>query len=155
MTPLASLCVTSSLLLAGDGYGIRPRGSPSDYPAHQTAGGITIAGAVIPPAQCRRMFSADIDKAGYVVIEVAIYPENNREVELSSTDFMLRISSESDATRAVNARTLAACLYKTANHQPKLGPPIDAATSSPLGWENCSGPLPAPRPRWAHQGSGL
>src|SRR5260370_12945639 len=87
------------------------------------------------------MFSADIDKAGYVVIEVAIYPENNRAVDLSSTDFMLRIGSESDATRAVNARTLAASLYKNDNRQPKIGPPVDVATSSTIGWENRRDPI--------------
>jgi len=155
MNRLACLCLISGLLLAGDGNGIRPRGNASDYPAHETAGGTTVAGAVIPPDQCRRMFSADLDHAGYVVIEVAIYPENNREVDLSSNDFMLRIGSESDASRAVSARTLAASLYKKDNRQPKVGPPIDVATSSTIGWENGRDPITGQRRSGVYTGGGV
>jgi hypothetical protein len=103
MQRLFCLCLTSGLLLAGDGNGIRPRGNPTDYPVHQTAGGITLAGAVIPPDVCRKIFSIDLDKAGYVVVEIAIYPEDNRSIDLASNDFMLRLGSESDATRAVSS----------------------------------------------------
>jgi hypothetical protein len=155
MKQLACLCLTSGLLLAGDGNGIRPRGTAADYPAHESAGGTTIAGAVIPPDQCRRMFSADLDHAGYIVIEIAIYPENNREVDLSSNDFMLRIGSESDASRAVSARTLAATLFKKDNRQPKVGPPIDVATSSTIGWENGRDPITGQRRNGVYTGGGV
>jgi len=156
MKRLASLCLTTGLLLAGDGNGIRPRGNATDYPAHETASGITIAGAVIPPEQCRRMFSADLDHAGYVVVEVALYPENNREVDLSSTDFMLRVGSETDTTRAVSARTLAASLYKKEdNHQPKVNLPVDVATSSTIGWENGRDPITGQRRSGVYTGGGV
>jgi hypothetical protein len=154
MKRLACLCLTTGLLLAGDGNGIRPRGTAADYPAHETAGGTTIAGAIIPPDQVRRMFSADLDHAGYIVVEVAIYPEN-REVDLSSNDFMLRLGSESDASRAVSARTLAASLYKKDNRQPKVGPPIDVATSSTIGWENGRDPITGQRRSGVYTGGGV
>src|SRR5258706_1597116 len=155
MKRLACFCLTSGLLLAGDGSGIRPRGNATDYPAHETAGGTILAGAVIPPDQCRRMFSADLDHAGYVVIEIAIYPENNREVELSSTDFMVRLGPESDATRAVSARTIAASLYKKDDHPPKVGAPIDVATSSTIGWENGRDPITGKRRSGVYTGGGV
>jgi hypothetical protein len=154
MKRLACFFLTSGLLLAGDGNGIRPRGAATDYPAHETAGGITVAGAVIPPDQCRRMFSADLDKAGYVVVEIAIYPEN-RSVDLSTADFMLRMGSESDAVRAVSARTLAASLYKKDNHQPKVGLPVDVATSSTIGWENGRDPITGQRRNGVYTGGGV
>jgi hypothetical protein len=154
MKRLACVCLAGGLLLAGDGNGIRPRGNATDYPAHETSGGITVAGAVIPPDECRRMFSADLDKAGYVVIEVAIYPEN-RSVDLSSTDFMLRIGSDSDASRAVSARTLAASLYKKDNRQPQVSQPIDVATSGTVGWENGRDPITGQRRSGVYTGAGV
>ncbi len=152
---LVFLCLTKGLLLAGDGNGIRPRGNPSDYPVHETAGGITLAGAVIPPDVCRKMFSVDLDKAGYVVIEIAIYPENNKNVDLASTDFMLRIGSESDVTRAVNARQLAAVLFKEDTRPPKIGPAIDVATTSSIGHENGRDPITGQRRNGVYTGAGV
>lgn len=155
MKRLVYSCLAGTLLLAGDGNGIRPRGTAADYPAHETAGGITVAGAVIPAEQCRRMFSVDLDRAGYVVVEVAIYPENNREVDLSSADFMLRIGSDSDATRAISARSLAAVLYKKDNRPPQIGPPIDVATTSSVGWENGRDPITGQRRSGVYTGGGV
>jgi hypothetical protein len=155
MKRLVYSCLAGTLLLAGDGNGIRPRGTATDYPAHETAGGITVAGAVIPPDQCRRMFSVDLDHAGYVVVEVAIYPENNREVDLSSADFMLRIGSDSDATRAISARSLAAVLYKKDNRPPQVNLPVDVATGSTIGWENGRDPITGQRRSGVYTGGGV
>jgi len=154
MNRLACLCLTAGLLLAGDGNGIRPRGDATDYPAHETAGGITVAAAIIPPEQCRRMFSADLDKAGYVVVEVAIYPEN-RGVELSSGDFMLRMSSDSDATRAVNGRRVSAALYKQDNRSPRINPPFDVETTGSIGYENGRDPVTGQRRNGVYTGGGV
>ena len=155
MHQLVCLCLAGGLLLAGDGYGIRPRGNPSDYPVHEAAGGITIAGAVIPPDQFRKMFSVDLDKAGYVVMEIAIYLENNKNVDLASTDFMLRMGSESDATRALSARQLAAVLFKEDNRPPKIGPAIDVAATSSIGYENGRDPITGQRRSGVYTGAGV
>jgi hypothetical protein len=154
MRRLFCLCLTSGLLLAGDGNGIRPRGNPNDYPVHQTAGGITVAGAVIPPDVSRKMFSVDLDKAGYVVVEIAIYPDN-RDVELASVDFMLRIGSESDATRAINPRQLSAVLFKKEDGPPPKRLPVDVETTSTIGYENGRDPITGQRRSGVYTGTGV
>src|SRR6202051_669340 len=100
MRKAALICFASGLLLAGDG--IRPRGSAADYPAHETAGDLTIAAAVLTPDQARKVFTADLNKAGFVVVEVAVYPRNGKDVDLSSSDFMLQVGSESTTARATS-----------------------------------------------------
>jgi hypothetical protein len=69
------ICLLASLLLAGDAGGIRPRESSADYTAHQTVSGVTFAAAVIPPDQVKKLFATDLNAGGYIVIELAIYPE--------------------------------------------------------------------------------
>src|SRR5579862_4287567 len=62
------------LLLATDRPGVRPRGPAKDYPAYDSADGITIAAAVIPAAKVQHQLSREMVKAGYIVLEIAVYP---------------------------------------------------------------------------------
>jgi hypothetical protein len=94
MRRIAWLCLCASLVaLAQSVSGIRPRGSSADYPAQQTVVGLTVAAAIIPPDQVHRIFAADLNRAGYRVLEVGVYPEAGRSVTLSAGDFLLRIDS--------------------------------------------------------------
>jgi len=87
-------------MLASDGPGIRPRAQATDYPAHAAAGGVTIAVAVLPADKVQKLFSADVVKAGYTVMEAAVYPDAGKEIDVSSDDFTLRIGSDPDTARA-------------------------------------------------------
>src|SRR4029077_10230739 len=93
-------------LLSANG-GIRPRGSATDYPVHVTQDGATIAVAVIPPAQVRKLFATDLNAGGYIVVEVALYPEPGREVNVSTGDFMFGVASEPSSVRPLSPRTIA------------------------------------------------
>jgi len=98
--------------LASASNGIRPRGSPANYPAHVTSDGVTIAAAVVSRAQVRKLFATDLNGGGYIVIEVAIYPVAGSEVDLSSGDFMLSSGSESSTTYPMSARSIAGTLER-------------------------------------------
>jgi hypothetical protein len=115
---------------------MRPRGSSSDYPAHQTAGGITVAAAVIPPDQVKKLFATDLNRAGYVVVEVGIYLDPGRSLTVTPGDFLLQIGTEGNPVRPVSAQTIASIYEKkTAPPEPqRRGPAV--TTSSTIGYEN-------------------
>jgi hypothetical protein len=121
--PLAILCLAAGVLAAGDNRGIRPRPNSSDYAAHRTAGGMTLAAAVVPPEQVPKLFATDLNKAGYVVVEVAVYPESGNEVDVQVRDFLLQIGRDSATVRAVNAAVIASRMHQKNSPKP---PPIPA-----------------------------
>ena len=86
MRPLA---FASALAIAFAG-GLPPRPNPSDYPVHQSAANATIAALRVPTREVEKMFSPDIARQ-YVVIEVAIYPQSNFDVDWF--DFNLKIGN--------------------------------------------------------------
>jgi hypothetical protein len=117
--------------------GIRPRGSRADYPVHVTSDGVTIAAAVVPPAQVRKIFVADLNSVGYIVIEVAVYPETAPEVNVSSGDFMLSSAGETSAVPPVSARTIAGVLDR--KNSPARGRDTDVTAS--VGYETGTDPV--------------
>ncbi len=81
---------TLALLAQGADTGVPPRGASIDYPSHEGADSATIAAAVIPADQVKKMFSPEISKQ-YIVVEVAIYPDNGIPFDVKSSDFALRV----------------------------------------------------------------
>lgn len=106
------ICLVAGLALADDVSGIRPRESSADYPAHQKISSVTVAAAVIPPDQVKKLFATDLNSGGYIVIEVAIYPEAGNEIDVSSGDFLLRVGSNPSIVRNASARAIAAALQR-------------------------------------------
>ena len=106
------ICLLAGLVLADDESGIRPRESSADYPMHQKVSGVTVAAAVIPPDQVKKLFATDLNAGGYIVIEVAIYPEAGNEIDVSSGDFLLRVGSNPAIVRNASARAIAAALQR-------------------------------------------
>ena len=133
--------VLVAVIAAFASNGIRPRGSAADYPAHAASDGVTIAAAVVPPAQVHKIFSADLNNAGYIVIEVAVYPESGRDVDVSSGDFMLSPAGETSAVPPVSARTIAGVLDR------KNSPPRsrDTDVAATIGYETGTDPVTGQR----------
>jgi hypothetical protein len=136
--------------LASANNGIRPRGSPTDYPAHVTSDGVTIAAAVLPPSQVRKIFATDLNRGGYIVVEVAIYPQSGREVDISSGDFMLGSGLESSGVYPVNARSIAGVLDRknTARHG-------DTDVGVTVGYETGTDPVTGQRRSGVYTGVGV
>jgi hypothetical protein len=99
-----------ALLLAAGSPGVRPRAAGADYPAHQSIAAFTVGAAVIPRGEVKKIFAADLNGGGYVVVEVGIFPAQGREVDLSPGDFMLLTDAGRVATRPVDADTVAAAI---------------------------------------------
>jgi len=137
MRRLTSIALLACSFLAEGVAGIRPRDSSADYPAHERAGGITVAAVVVPPAQVRKIFATDLNRGGYIVVEVGVYPENGRAVDLSSADFFLRIDSET--VRAVDGSAIAAILAKN-EHTPMRPDDVTVVTSASVGHASVNDP---------------
>jgi len=70
--------------------GVMPRASSGDYPVNGRTGTATIAAEIVPNNQVEKMFSLEIARQ-YVVVEVAIYPDNGVPFEVRNSDFGLRV----------------------------------------------------------------
>jgi hypothetical protein len=86
-TALASLAVTT--VFASDA-GVPLRPSPNDYAVQGQADTIKLAAAIIPPKLVSKIFSPEIAKR-YMVVEIAIYPQNGLPFDVESSDFALRV----------------------------------------------------------------
>ena len=136
MKRFAGVGLVATLLLADGGGGIRPRGSATDYPAHETAGGVTVAAAVIPPEQVRKLFATDLNGGGYIVLEVAVYPEAGRELNVASGDFMLQMGPNSETVRAASPPAIASILQKKNLPKPPRPGDITITPGATIGYES-------------------
>lgn len=105
----ASFSMAIGVLLAG-APGIRPRVAATDYPVRESTASFTIGAALIPRDQVRKIFAADLNGGGCVVIEVGVFPAEGRDVDLSPGDFMLSPDTGKMAERPVDADAIAAAI---------------------------------------------
>ncbi len=131
------LCLAVGLVAARDNGGIRPRGAAADYAAHQVSKGVTVAASVIPPDQVSKLFATDLNKAGYVVVEVAVYPDAGNEVDVRARDFLMRAGSDPTTLRPVGADTIASRLHqKYTPKQPPAPGDITIYPTATIGYES-------------------
>jgi hypothetical protein len=134
-------CLLAGLLLADNVSGIRPRESSADYPASQKVSGVTLAAAVIPPDQVKKLFATDLNAGGYIVIEVAIYPEADAEIDVSSGDFLLRADSNPAIVRNASAGAIAAALQrKSTPPEIRRKSDISVYPTATIGYESGTDP---------------
>lgn len=125
------------LLTATDYSGVRPRGAPKDYPAYDSAGGITIAVALVPASKVQRQFSGNMVKAGYVVFEIAIYPDPGKDVDVSVDDFSMTVGSEPETAHAETPAEVAQRIQPgRRTHPPNLPPRVQVQTEQTVGVTN-------------------
>jgi hypothetical protein len=130
------ILLLTPLLMAGTPDGIRPRASATDYAAYESVGGITVAASAIPPGQVRKLFATDLNKAGYLVFEVAIYPEQGKTVDLNSGDFMLKIGSDGTTIRAASPQAIASVLRQKNTPPTKTAQNLDVRPTAEVGYES-------------------
>jgi hypothetical protein len=137
----ASSC---AFLLIAASPGIRPRADADRYPSHQQKDEYSIGAALIPQAQAKKMFAANLDRAGYLVVEVGVFPAPGKDVDLYPTDFTLYVGENAPALRAVDGDTIAGILTGSKDdvaRVPRTGP-HDINTSAGIGIGRASYPDP-------------
>lgn len=96
-----------AVLLIAASPGIRPRADAQSYPVHQEQPEYSIGAVIVPPDQVKKMFKLDLNHAGYVVVEVGVYPAPGKDVDLYPTDFTLNVGNQLTGARPVDADTVA------------------------------------------------
>jgi hypothetical protein len=99
-------------VLLASSPGIRPRASVADYPEHRAAAAFTVGVAVIPPGDVKKIFAADLNRGGYIVVETGVFPSPGNDVDLAPGDFTLLTDAGRVSTRPVDAGDVAAVLAR-------------------------------------------
>jgi len=135
---LAFVWVAALGLLADGGAGIRPRASAGDHSAHATAGGLTIAASVVPHDRVHKLFATDLNGGGYIVVEVAIYPEAGHDADIHAGDFLLQAGPNSETVRAASPRAIVSSLIR--KYLPPPVPPnpgnVTVYPTATIGYES-------------------
>jgi hypothetical protein len=121
-----------AVVLTAAETGLRPRDSASDYPAHQGGAAATLGAAIVPPEQVKKLFAVDLNKLGYVVVEMAVYP--NRTVEIATRDFLLRTGADGSTARPASSATIAGRLHKKDSPPPRLPERVQVYGSETVGY---------------------
>lgn len=90
---LVLVFLAAAPLLPAQSGGIPVRPAPADYATRNVVEGITVAATVVPPDQLRKLFSKDLNREGYTVIEVAVYPAGGVPLDVSPDEFTLRVGT--------------------------------------------------------------
>ena len=126
--------LAASLLLATDHSGVRPRRAPKDYPAYESADGITIAAAVVPPDKVQHQLAREIVRSGYTVLEVAVYPGPGKSVNVSCDNFSMTVESSQDVARAETPAVVASSIDSDKRmEEPKIPPPVQVHGEETIG----------------------
>ncbi|HLH15606.1 MAG TPA: hypothetical protein VKX45_00225 [Bryobacteraceae bacterium] len=137
------ISLAAGAMFADGERGIRPRPDAADYPNHQNGAAATVGVAMLTPEQARKQFAADLNKLGYLVVEVGVYPDSSKNVEIAARDFVLRVTPEGTTSRPVSASAIAAQLHK---HEPAASSttvpasPVHVSTGANIGYESGGGP---------------
>jgi hypothetical protein len=135
-----SLFVSLMVLMAAS-PGIRPRADANSYPAHREQADFSIGAVLIPADQAKKMFKLDLNHAGYVVVEVGVFPAVGKDVDLYPADFTLSQGEKSAALRPVSADTIAEVLTDRSD-PPRARSPHDINTSAGVSVGHVSYPDP-------------
>jgi hypothetical protein len=131
--------LSSALLLML--FGLRPHGSSVDYPAHDTVQGFAIGAATVPADEVKKRLSVDLSRKGYVVIEVALYPESGSALDVSIDDFRL------ESARALTPLMVDAHLNGRKPNSPRKPTTPEIYGSATIGYESARDNVAGPRQR--------
>lgn len=123
---LVFISVTLPLVAAAPG--IRPRADATSYPSSRSEADFSIGAWLIPPEQAKKMFKLDLNRAGYVVVEVGVFPAGGKDIDLYPTDFALHVGDKLAGLRPVSSDTIAEILAGRPE-PPRHRSPSDVNTS--------------------------
>ena len=120
--------LSSALLLIL--FGLRPHGSSVDYPAHDTVQGFAIGAASIPASEVTKRLNIDLARKGFIVVEVALYPEAGSTLDVAIADFRL------ESARALTPAMVDARLNSRKPRSPRNPNIPEVYTSVTVGYES-------------------
>jgi hypothetical protein len=113
MKPLVLLALCGTLVAQN---GVRPRESANDYAAHQPGNSAMVGATILTPDEAKKLFAVDLNKLGYTVVEIAVYPD--RDVEVAARDFLLKVGDDGGTVRPAAPATIAGRLHRRNDPKP-------------------------------------
>lgn len=98
--------------LAAADRGIRPLPSVEDYPFHIDGSEFALGAKILTEKEVEGAFVSGLNRAGYAVLEVAIYPKDGKAIAIDRGDFLLIDTLSGRRIRPAEAKALAALLQK-------------------------------------------
>lgn len=133
--------------------GVPPRPAPTEYPVHEAAAGTTVAARVLTPDQIRKVLPPDVARAGYLVVEVALYPEAGKPIDVYAADFLLRVGPNSETLPAGTGADVADALVKHGYAQrPK---DVTVSSTTDVGYGSGNDPVTGRREHTVYTGTGV
>lgn len=86
---------------ASDVYGTEPRAEASRYPASTQQGQLKIGAQLLTAEQIRQSFSTELHRS-VLVVEVAVYPEKGRSIDVSRSAFAVRPAGSDKASKPLH-----------------------------------------------------
>lgn len=127
--------------------GTVPRSAATQYPAHAEDGGVSIGAMVLSRKEARKTFVSDVNSC-CIVVEIAVYPDKTKPLNLSLSDFSLRAKDAESAVKASSPRIIAASVQKNA----KSGRDVAVYPTTSIGYSSGGGYDPVTGTR---QGGGV
>lgn len=133
MRLLLTVVLTAAVaaLASASDAGTPPRPSSADYPVSRPAKSATIAAVLVTPDQVKRIFPAEVNKK-YVIVEVAIYPETGKAVDIKSLDFGLKFGP--DVVRYPATPQDIAAAWRQKSDPPSLSSPVNVTAESGVAY---------------------
>lgn len=147
---LTLLAILTLPLMADGPKGTVPRSSAGKYAAHTEAEGVAVGAALLTSKEVHKAFSTDLNQC-CLVVEVALYPGKDIQLDLSPDDFVLRVAGTETAVRPSSARLLAAQLQKKSEDSPGL----NASATVHVGYESGTDPQTGQRVHGVETGVGV
>lgn len=111
--------------------GTVPRSSAAQYPMHAQRDAISIGAKLLTREEARKTFVSDVNSC-CTIVEIAVYPDKTKPLNLSLNDFVLRARNTESATKASTAKIAAASIQKNA----KSGTDVAVYPSTGIGYES-------------------
>jgi hypothetical protein len=108
---MVAVLLAFTIASADSTHGIKPRHTAADYPVYQQHERLALGAEQLSQKQVEHSFATELDKR-YVVVEIGVFPAAKGSVELSSSDFMLRIVGTKEILRPSSPETISQVLHK-------------------------------------------
>ncbi|HMD71362.1 MAG TPA: hypothetical protein VKF41_08460 [Bryobacteraceae bacterium] len=132
-------CLAAAALFGGGSGGIPPRPRSTDYPVQRTSDGLTLAAALLTPAEAKKVFTADLDHAGFLVFEVAAYPADGVRADLSPDQFTMSPGTGGVIEPTSPPEAIVEAMYEGKRSTPQAPGKVQVSSSSTIGYETGSG----------------
>jgi hypothetical protein len=125
--------VFAATLLADAPRGTVPRASAEKYAAHAEQNGNSLGARLLSVKEAHKEFATDVDQC-CMVVEVAIYPQKDGMLEISLSDFVLRVVGQDIGSKPTSAAVVAGRLQRKAEPE-STGKDVRISPSVGIGYE--------------------